>query len=122
METTDEKIMTALSDWGCDVADAMPRFLDRKDLYCRLLAQVPAETGFEALGTALEAGDVQAAFEQAHGLKGVLGNMGLTPMYETVCRIVEPLRAGTAQGVEQDYRRLMEMRETLCRILRQTQA
>ena len=34
------------------------------------------------------------AFEAAHSLKGVLGNLSLTPLYDKVCEITELLRAG----------------------------
>ena len=41
----------------------------------------------------VEAGDKDAAFEAAHQLKGVLGNLALTPMYEPVAEMTELLRA-----------------------------
>ncbi|MBR5658308.1 MAG: Hpt domain-containing protein, partial [Lachnospiraceae bacterium] len=39
--------------------------------------------------------DLKGAFEAAHALKGVLGNLSLTPLYEIVCEITELLRAQT---------------------------
>ena len=33
------------------------------------------------------------AFEAAHSLKGVLGNLSLTPLYDKVCKMTELLRA-----------------------------
>ena len=39
----------------------------------------------------------------AHALKGVLGNLSLTPLYEKVCEITELLRART----ETDYAPLL---------------
>ena len=35
---------------------------------------------------------VVAAFEAAHGLKGSIGNLALTPIFNPVCEIVELLR------------------------------
>ena len=43
-----------------------------------------------------------SAFEAAHTLKGVTGNMGLTPLYDAVCTIVEPLRTGRTGGLHKD--------------------
>lgn len=63
-------------------------------------------------------GGAQAALAQAHTLKGVPGNLGLTPMYELTCRAAEVLRVGSFAGVPQDYRQLMEQREKLAAILR----
>ena len=39
---------------------------------------------FAVLGTSIEAKNVEKAFDAAHSLKGTLGNMGLTPMYEII--------------------------------------
>lgn len=44
---------------------------------------------------AVEAGDLKSAFEAAHGLKGVLGNLSLTQRYDPVAEITELLRAVT---------------------------
>ena len=43
--------------------------------------------------------DLDAAFEAAHALKGVLGNLGLTPLYEPVAEMTECLRSKT----DKDY-------------------
>ena len=51
------------------------------------------DENMQKLGAALANRDYTAAFEAAHTLKGVVGNMGLTPLYEAVCVIVEPLRS-----------------------------
>lgn len=117
-DNKNEQIIKALTAWGCDIAGAMPRFLNNKDFYCTLLSSVPEETAFIDLGQALHRNDVKTAFEKAHELKGVLANMGLTPMFELACVIVEPLRAGKTDGVVDNYKKLMEMREQLKTILR----
>lgn len=48
-----------------------------------------------------------------HTLKGVLANLGLTPIYDIVVRIVEPLRAKSAEGVMEEYEKLLAARERL---------
>jgi hypothetical protein len=72
----------------------LPRFLDDKDLYCNFVRQVAEEESFPLLGEAIAKADAKAAFEKAHELKGVLANMSLTPLFNTVVEIVEPLRGG----------------------------
>jgi hypothetical protein len=47
--------------------------------------------------------DLQAAFEAAHSLKGVLGNLALTPLLDPVKEITELLRSKT----EMDYSELL---------------
>ena len=55
------------------------------------------------LKAALDAGDLNAAFDAAHALKGVLSNLALTPALIPVGEITEHLRARK----EMDYAPLM---------------
>jgi HPt (histidine-containing phosphotransfer) domain-containing protein len=79
--------------YGADYDATMERFMGNEALYLRLLGMLFQDDNLHKLGVALEAGDLTAAFEAAHTLKGVAGNMGLSPLYEAVCAMVEPLRA-----------------------------
>lgn len=101
-----DRLLEKLIAWGCDVSSALPRFLDDKDLYCNFVRQVADEESFPLLGEMIEKADAKAAFEKAHELKGVLANMSLTPLYDTVVEIVEPLRAGKWTGVADNYKKL----------------
>ncbi|MDY6296345.1 MAG: Hpt domain-containing protein, partial [Schwartzia succinivorans] len=49
------------------------------------------------------------AFRHAHTLKGLTANMGLTPLYDLVVKIVEPLREGNCKPeLKKIYDELME--------------
>lgn len=102
-----------LRSWGCDIDDAMTRFLDDEDFYITCLYTMVQDTAYEKLGEALKNGDSKEAFEQAHTLKGVLSNMGLTPIYEIVVRLVEPLRAGNSENLMPIYEELIAANERL---------
>ena len=65
---------------------------------------IPDEQGFDKLKAATEAGDLQAGFEAAHALKGVLGNLSLTKMFDKCSELTELLRAKT----ETDYAPLVD--------------
>lgn len=79
--------------YGADYTVTMERFMFREEMYLRFLNMMLEDENFLKLKTALEADDLEAAFEAAHTLKGVSANMGLTPLYEKVCGVVEPLRS-----------------------------
>ena len=84
-----------LRAWGADVDDAMPRCLNNEAFYLRLVGKAVEEPAFDRLREALEAGDLDKAFEQAHALKGVTGNLALTPIDKPVREITEFLRSRT---------------------------
>lgn len=91
-----QKFRALFEAYGADYDATMERFMKNETLYLRLLDMLFQDTNLQKLGDALDAGDLKSAFEAAHTLKGVVGNMGLTPLYNAVCALVEPLRAGNA--------------------------
>ena len=78
--------------YGGDYDVTMSRFMGKETLYMKILGMMFQDENLKKLGTAIEENDLDAAFEAAHTLKGVAGNLGLTPFYDSVCRIVEPIR------------------------------
>lgn len=79
--------------YGADYRATMVRFMGNEKMYLKFLDMLFQDNNLRKLGDALKSGDTNSAFDAAHTLKGVVGNMGLTPLYEAVCVIVEPLRA-----------------------------
>ncbi|MCB6200470.1 Hpt domain-containing protein [Extibacter muris] len=89
-----QAFQTIFEEYGADYAGAMGRFMNNEGLYVRLLGMLFQDDNLENLGAALEMNDLGTAFEAAHTLKGVVGNLGLTPLYQALEKLVEPLRAG----------------------------
>lgn len=81
--------------YGANYDATMERFMGSESTYIKLLGLLFQDENPALLGRALEAGDVAGAFQAAHTLKGVAGNLGLTPLYGAACALVEPLRQGT---------------------------
>ncbi|GAA0798875.1 hypothetical protein GCM10008910_24150 [Faecalicatena orotica] len=92
-------------EYGGDYQTTMARFMFKEDMYLRFLDMLFQDENLQKLGEALEAEDLQAAFEAAHTMKGVVGNMGLEPLFLAVCRIVEPLRLKEART---DYKEMYQ--------------
>ncbi|MBO7179246.1 MAG: Hpt domain-containing protein [Clostridia bacterium] len=112
-----KELFHKLREAECDVDAALERFLDDEDLYEQFYSALLNDEAFSNLGEALNENRLQDAFEYAHTLKGVIGNMGLTPLYETVCDIVEPLRINSSDGVNEKYEELLNQREYFSRFV-----
>ena len=106
-----KELFVKLKEAECDVEGALARFLDDEELYEQFYGELLNDEAFAKLGLALEERRITDAFEYAHTLKGIIGNMGLTPLFETVCEIVEPLRVGSMDGVLVKYYELLKQRE-----------
>lgn len=92
--------------YGADCTTVMARFMNNEALYLRLLGMLFQDDNLEKLCAALEVNDLSGAFEAAHTLKGVVGNLGLTPLYRALEKLAEPLRAGEKR---EDYPTLYEV-------------
>ena len=110
-------LLEELKDWGCDIDGALERFVGDEGLYKTCLYTILDDKSFDGLGETLRANQIKEAFDYAHTLKGVLANMGLTPMYDIVVQIVEPLRVGDSEGLLPFYEELMQAKEKLAGII-----
>lgn len=113
------RICLELKKWGCDIDGAMERFMEDEEFYISCLDLIVSDENFDKLGKALKDKNYTAAFDCAHALKGVVANMGLTPLYDTVVKIVEPLRSGQADKLLPSYKKLLKQKEHLAGIIKQ---
>ena len=82
---------------GANTAEGLARCFNNEAFYLRLVRMGLADANFDRLSAAMAAGDASAAFEAAHALKGSIGNLALTPIYEPVSALTELLRGKTGQ-------------------------
>ncbi len=83
----------SLKAFGADTDDALARCMGNEAFYFKLIGKVLDDKNFEVLEQAINAKDLDKAFEAAHSLKGVLGNLSLTPVYDPVNEMTELLRS-----------------------------
>ena len=102
-----------LREFGADVDAGLARCMNNEPFYLRLVGKAMEDQSFDKLKEALDAKDLDAAFEYAHGLKGVLGNLSLTPIYTPVCEITELLRSRTEKDYSQELGKILSARERL---------
>ncbi|MBQ9624251.1 MAG: Hpt domain-containing protein [Treponema sp.] len=77
---------------GTDIETGLSRCLGKEDLYLKLVNMGLNDAKFEELGSVLASNDLQKAFELCHALKGVIGNLAITPLYEALSALTEKLR------------------------------
>ena len=106
----------ALKEFGADTEKGLAMCMGNEALYLRLAGSVPNEAGFEKLAQSINAKDYDAAFEAAHALKGVLGNLSLTPMFEKASEITDLLRARTDMDYSSLLSELSGMRDQLAKL------
>ncbi len=81
-----------LREYGADVNEGVKRCLDDEGFYIDLVKSVIPDERIPELEKHIAAKDFDKAFEVAHALKGMYGNISLTPIYQPICQITELLR------------------------------
>ena len=100
---------------GCDIDSVLTDvFMGNENFYQRIFSKfATTNTALGRLESAMSAGDAAAVFEAAHELKGVYGNLGLTPLYNAICEIVEPARKGSLEGLAEKLPPLKALHEKI---------
>lgn len=93
-----------LEAYGANTQEGLQRCMGVESLYLRLVESIKTEDGFDRMAQAIDEGRLADAFDAAHALKGVLGNLSLTPLQRPVEEITELLRNQTPA----DYTTLVE--------------
>lgn len=86
---------------GIDIDSGVERFSGNEMLYEKFLHRFADDKSYPELVAALSAGDCGAAFNAAHTLKGVSGNLSLIRLQKLVSKQVEYLRAGNLDAAKQ---------------------
>ncbi len=82
-----------MKELGCNTAEGLGRCLNNEMFYLNLVQMGLKDENFAKLEEVLKNNDLEKGFEVAHGLKGVIGNLAITPLYNAIGEITEELRA-----------------------------
>ncbi len=102
-----------LREYGADVDTGIQRCVNKESIYLMLVKKVPANDGFAKLKEAIDANDLKAAFEAAHGLKGIASNLSLTPILTPVAEMTEHLRAEEEMDYSSYLNEILKQRDIL---------
>lgn len=87
-------------DAGIDVDSGVERFSGNEMLYEKFLRRFADDKSYAEFVTALSYNDCDVAFNAAHTLKGVSGNLSLIRLQKLVSEQVEYLRAGDLEAAK----------------------
>lgn len=107
-----------LKEFGVNTDEGLSRCLNNEEFYFRMIRLAASDAGFSRLKEAVEQNDLTTGFEAAHALKGVMGNLSITPLYVPLSRMTELLREKKEMdysGYLEEIGRKMETLEKLCR-------
>lgn len=107
-----------LMNLNTDYDGAMERFVGKEELYHNFLVKFLDDTNFSNLKESLNQGDLASAFQYAHTLKGLVGNLGLNLLFDTTHSLVELLRNHQVNGTQELMDTLERNYQTICNLIR----
>ena len=98
---------------GANVDEAVERMMGNEAFYQKMLGKFPAMLESAALSTDFDGSDCGPVVEKAHTLKGVTGNLSLTPLYEAYTEITNLLRAEEAEAARELLTEIQPVQEKI---------
>lgn len=89
-----------LSKAGIDPNDAMKRFNNDVELYETLLESFIYDRNYYDMCVAITEGKVNDAFNYAHSLKGLAGNLSFVRLFKDIQPLVEQFRSGSLENAD----------------------
>ncbi len=95
-----DELTAKLAPYGIDYVDAMDRMGGDEAIYKKLAMKYLNNTNYVDLVAAMEAKNYDDAYEAAHTLKGVSGNLSFTDLFKIAAAISNALYQGEYQAAE----------------------
>ena len=102
-----------LNKLGVNTKEGLARCMNNESFYFRMISMGIHGDEYDKLKEALEAKDLDKGFELAHALKGVTGNLSLTPLYNEINEITELLRARTDMDYTSRIEKILAIRKEI---------
>lgn len=97
----DADLIHMLEGKGLDFSLGLDRFDGNEDLLIKFMLRYLECDYLGQLEDALKAQDVDQAYQHAHALKGLAGNLSFTEYYKAVSSLSDRLREGMLDGVDE---------------------
>jgi HPt (histidine-containing phosphotransfer) domain-containing protein len=112
-----KEFFTELEKQGADIKEGLGRLMGNEGLYEKLLAKFPASAEDEDIRKAMDKKDYNELLELTHKLKGVTGNLSLTPLYERYTTIVSDIRAKNYDGMDKKIEEVLKLQKEFCKTI-----
>lgn len=106
-------LLNDLKELNVNIDEGLERFMNNTALYERMLGKlVPTVKDLEVMSY-FESGDLDTALANAHTLKGVMGNLSITPLYNAYTEIVALIREGNPEKAKDKLAEILPEQEKI---------
>ena len=116
------ELLEELNTLGVDTSEGLDRVMEDRELYAMMLGMfLDAVREHDITPDDFDSGDMDALIQKVHTLKGVTGNLALTPLFEGYVETLGLLRAGDAARGKARYENLLPAQATIIDCIRRHQ-
>ncbi|OJF77374.1 MAG: hypothetical protein BKP49_02615 [Treponema sp. CETP13] len=112
---TNEKILQELKLLDIDVDTSLIRFLNNTDMYIKYIKEFGSDNSIYDLEKYFTHKEWQKAFEKAHTLKGITGNLGILTLYDKFSKICIAYRKNNFEEMKKIYAKTKREYEDMCK-------
>lgn len=98
---------------GVDIDDGLKRISGNETLYKRLLGSFVKTIKEQYVQPDFDSVEYTETTQKAHTIKGVAGNMSITPVYKSYTEIVDLLRAGKPEEARKILVKILPVQEEI---------
>ncbi len=103
-----------LKELGVNVDEGLERVLDDEALYETMLGMFIDRVEGNPIKTEdFDEDNLDELIEKVHALKGLTGNLAMTPLFEGYLHALELLRTGKAGEAKKEYERILPTQEAI---------
>jgi len=102
-----------LKGLGVDIDKALKSLAGKTSLYEKLVKKFPGMVKDYYVSPDFSDDEINDAIEKTHALKGVAGNLAITPLYNAYSDIVQFLREGKPEQAREALKNLASVKENI---------
>lgn len=106
-------LLEELRTLDVDVDGGLKRIANNEKLYIKLLGSFTKSIDTYKVDADFDGNDYNDIIEKAHAIKGVSGNLSITPVYEAYTKIVDLLRAGKPEEARPILKDILPVQERI---------
>lgn len=115
-------LMEELKGLGVNVDEALERVMGDQELYVMMLGMFLSSVEENPISREdFGGGDLDGLIKRVHTLKGITGNLGLTPLFNGYTESLGLLRSGDAESARGVYERLLPVQTSVIGCIRRHQ-
>lgn len=107
----------AAAELNMDLERVLDRMVNKRELLLRLMKAFVVTGDMEKARTAWQEKDYKCLEERVHSMKGAAGSLGFPDMFETSNELLQTVRRGEYDAVEEQFERMEDAYAQVCRVV-----